>query len=59
MLASEAVQLILDDIKKNGDKEIYCGVPTNLGFGVENIRAVKDIKNGAVFGKLVTYIELV
>lgn len=59
MLASKAVELLLDDIKKNGDKEIYCGFPTNLGFGVQSIRPIKDIKNGAVFGKPVTYIELI
>lgn len=59
MLASEAANLILADVKKNGDKEIYCGFPTKLGHGVESIRPIKDIKNGAVFGKLVTYIELI
>jgi hypothetical protein len=58
VLASKAVELILEDIKKNGDKEIYCGFPTKLGFGVESIRPVTGIENGAVFGKPVTYIRL-
>jgi hypothetical protein len=35
-----------------------CGFPTKLGYGVESFRPVTGIKNGDVFGKLVTYIEL-
>jgi hypothetical protein len=59
MLASEAVKLILEDIKKNGDREIYCGFPTKLGFGVESIRSIKSIEKDTVFGKPVTYIRLI
>jgi hypothetical protein len=59
MLASEAAKLILEDIEKNGDKEIYCGFPSKLGFGVESIRQIKGIEKDSVFGKPVTYIRLI
>jgi hypothetical protein len=59
MLASEAVKLLLEDIEKNGDKEICCGFPTKLGFGVESVRGIKAIEQDTVFGKPVTYIRLI
>lgn len=59
MLASEAVALLLEEIKANGDHELFCGFPTKLGFGVESIRGIKGIEKDTVLGKPVTYIRLI
>ena len=59
MLASEAVALLLEEIKANGDHELYCGFPTKLGFGVESIRGIKSIEKVIEFGKQVNYIRLI